>query len=401
MNKNYIQGVINKNQVRKKEINPKNQKNKLLLEIQLKNKDKNIKKINDEKRAKINSRENKKGNLNNISKLENESGVRYFGIKLDNPSILGKGVNQHIIKGNNLKNYNGRNICILNKSINGIYDNNTAYLELLNIKYKNKPQNIIEYRSEIFENLIKDEINNVPYYGKLKDIIVEETRNKYILYIITVCDKITRNEEILYLSINIFDRVICKLGDIKENMTDKKLQLICFTSLFIAYKYETGCYFLIDDLLKHTEDSLVDKKEVLQFENEINKILNFEYLIVYPSHFIKHFELIDNINNPKIFYFCFYLIDFIIFDIKLLSNKISLLSASCYFIAKACLLKINAWPNIFQFMTGYSKNEIKELSIKIIKGMKNSKNSAIFKCLKKKYSKVEYSKIVDLTVAKK
>ena len=184
-------------------------------------------------------------------------------------------------------------------------------------------------------------------------------------------------------------------------MSEKKLQLICFTSLFIAYKYETGCYFLIEDLLRHTEDSLVEKDEILKFENEINKILNFEYFIVYPSHFLKHLELIDNINNFKIFYFCLYLIDFILSDINLMSNKKSLISASCYYIAKANLLKINAWPNIFQFITGYSKNEIKQISIKIIKALKNSKNSEIFKCLKKKYSKDEYFKVVDSIIGKK
>ena len=84
-----------------------------------------------------------------------------------------------------------------------------------------------------------------------------------------------------------------------------------------------------------------------------------------------------------------------------MSNKKILISASCYYIAKANLLKINDWPNIFQFITGYSKNEIKQISIKIIKALKNSKNSEIFKCLKKKYSKDEYFKVVDSIIGKK
>ena len=84
-----------------------------------------------------------------------------------------------------------------------------------------------------------------------------------------------------------------------------------------------------------------------------------------------------------------------------MSIKKSLISASCYFIAKANLLKINIWPNIIQFITGYSKNEIKQISIKIIKAMKNSKNSEIFKCLKKKYSKDEYFKVIDSIISKK
>ena len=416
MNKDYIQGIKNKYQKLKKEVNPKNQKKK---QIKLKNKIKNIKKeeslkllkknqekeIYEDKNSKLSENSiqiNNNENNNKISQLENNKNIRYFGKEIDEPTSLGQRANQYIIKGNNFKKYFNEKNCIVNSNISKIYENNGTFLELLNIKYINKPQYVIEYRSEIFENLLKEEINNVPNYDKLKDLIDVETRNKYILYILSVCDKITKKEEIHYLSINIFDRAICKLGEIKEDLTEKKLQLICFASLFIAYKYETGCYFLLDDLLKHTEDSLVDKDEVLQYENEINKILNFEYLIVYPSHFLKHFELLDNISNPKIFYFCLYLIDFILSDINImLTHKISFISASCYFIAKANILKINGWSNFFQFITGYSRSEIKELSIKIIKGMKDSKTSDIFKCLKKKYSKEEYYKVVDLIVGKK
>lgn len=368
----------------------------------------NKKKIKEENKSKTNNLKGKnipekieEENNNNITKLSNND-IRFFGKELHNSSSsLEERSNQYIIKGINFKKYFKDNFIFI-PNINKINDNNNdEALEFINIKYINNPQYVVQYRSEIFQNLIREENNNIPNYTELINIIDEDTRNKYIIFLLTVCDKITQKEEIHYLSINIFDRVICKLNNKKEKLSEKKLQLICFTSLFIAYKYETGCYFLIDDLLKHTEDSLVGKDEVLEYEYEINKILNFEYLIVYPSHFLKHFDLIDNINNPKIFYFCLYLIDYILCDINLMSIKKSLISVCCYYIAKANLLKINVWPNIFQFITGYSKNEIKHISIKIIKAMKNSKNSEIFKCLKKKYSKEEYFKVVDSIIAKK
>ena len=421
MHKDFVQKEPKKNyQDKRKEKNQKIQKKRQIKVKIKKPKDINIKKgesskenVNNKKNVEkeniskiISIKENnipekiEKDKNKNISKLSNND-IRFFGKELNNnSSSLEERFNQYIIKGSDFKKYISNNF-ILNPNINKINDNTDEALEFINIKYINNPQYAIQYRSDIFHNLIREENNNIPNYTELINIIDEDTRNKYIIFLITVCDKITQKEEIHYLSINIFDRVICKLNNKKEKLSEKELQLICFTSLFIAYKYETGCYFLIDDLLKHTEDSLVEKDEVLQFEYEINKILNFEYLIVYPSHFLKHFDLIDNINNPKIFYFCLYLIDFILSDINLMSNKKSLISASCYYIAKANLLKINAWPNIFQFITGYSKNEIKQISIKIIKALKNSKNSEIFKCLKKKYSKDEYFKVVDSIIGKK
>ena len=422
MHKDFVQKEPKKNyQDKRKEKNQKIQKKRQIKVKIKKPKDINIKKDYESSKENVNNKKNvekeniskiisiKENNIpekiekdknKNISKLSNND-IRFFGKELNNnSSSLEERFNQYIIKGSDFKKYISNNF-ILNPNINKINDNTDEALEIINIKYINNPQYAIQYRSDIFHNLIREENNNIPNYTELINIIDEDTRNKYIIFLITVCDKITQKEEIHYLSINIFDRVICKLNNKKEKLSEKKLQLICFTSLFIAYKYETGCYFLIDDLLKHTEDSLVEKDEVLQFEYEINKILNFEYLIVYPSHFLKHFDLIDNINNPKIFYFCLYLIDFILSDINLMSNKKSLISASCYYIAKANLLKINAWPNIFQFITGYSKNEIKQISIKIIKALKNSKNSEIFKCLKKKYSKDEYFKVIDSIISKK
>ena len=401
MDKDIAKGEKNHMKKKRKEINPKNQKRK---QIKLKKKQINIKK-DESSRVTLSNKGSKKEIKNDKAyskeQIISDSDYRYFGKILENPTPLEERKNKKVIKGSDYKNFIN-NKSILNKNINIFYSNNEdKYFDLLNIEYINKPQYVIQYRNDIFQNLIIEENKNIPNYYELNNIINEDTRNKYIIFLISVCNKITQKEEIHYLSINIFDRVLCKLIDDKENITEKKLQLICFTSLFISYKYETGCYFLIDDLLKHTEDSLVTRDEILNYENEINKLLNFEYLIVYPFHFLNHYDLIDNFHNPKIYYFCLYLLDFILSDIRLMSYKKSLISASCYYIAKANLFKINAWPNNFQFLTGYSKNEIKEASMNIIRAMKNSKNSCIFKCLKIKYSKEENFKVVDSIVVRK
>ena len=304
---------------------------------------------------------------------------------------LDERINQYIIKGEQYKKNFNKNLLLNPKNI----------FELLEIEYIKQPQYAIDYRVDIFETLIKEESNYVPDYNKINSIIPGETRIKYILFLIQVCDKITKKEEIHYLSINIFDRVISQSINDKNSLTEKKLQLICFTSLFIAYKYETGCYFLIEDLLNHTEDSLVTREEVLNFEYEINSILNYNYLIVYPSHFLKHYDLIDNIHDQKVYYFCLYLLDFILSDTNLMSHKKSLISASCYYIAKANILKIDIWSNMLQFVTGYQKEEVKKFAIKIIHEMKNSKNSNLFKFLRKKYSKDEYDKVIEYIINKK
>ena len=427
MNKNIPQELYNHSKYdfhkKRKVQNPKNQKRKYIKQKKPKNKEREkentpneIFEENNEINKLLNKHQEKKEkekieknyhkaqkNDKDISKLKNEE-MRYFGKNINNLSSLEQRINQYIVNGSNFKKLFSNDNLVMNYNSTILPKNNSdidEIFELLSIKYVSNPQYVIEYRKDIFLSLLKEEKNNTPDYALIKNIIEPETRLKYILFLIQVCDKITNKEEIHYLSINIFDRVLMKYYQMNKIINEKILQLICFTSLFIAYKYETGFYFLIDDLINHTEDSLVTKEQVLKFEYEINSLLDFDYLIVYPSDFLKHYELIDNITNKKIYYFCLYLIDFIISDINLMSYKKSLITASCYYIAKANLINVNNWTNVFQFVTGYRKDEVKDLAIKIIKEMKESKNSVIFRCLKKKYSKEDYFNVSDDIIKKK
>ena len=427
MNKNIPQELYNHSKYdfhkKRKVQNPKNQKRKHIKQKKPKNKEREkentpneIFEENNEINKLLNKHQEKKEkekidknykkeqqDNKDISKLKNDE-MRYFGKNINNLSSLEQRINQYIINGNNFKKLFTNNNLVMNYNSIILPKNNSEIdeiFELLSIKYVSNPQYVIEYRKDIFLTLLREEKNNIPDYTLIKNIIAPETRLKYILFLIQVCDKITNKEEIHYLSINIFDRVLIKYYQMNKIINEKILQLICFTALFIAYKYETGFYFLIDDLINHTEDSLVTKEQVLKFEYEINSLLDFEYLVVYPSDFLKHYELIDSISNKKIYYFCLYLIDFIISDINLMSYKKSLITASCYYIAKANLINVNNWSNVFQFVTGYRKDEVKDLAIKIIKEMKDSKNSVIFKCLKKKYSREEYYNVSDDIIKKK
>ena len=427
MNKNIPQELYNHSKYdfhkKRKVQNPKNQKRKYIKQKKPKNKEREkentpneILEENNEINKLLNKHQEKKEkekidknykkeqqDNKDISKLKNDE-MRYFGKNINNLSSLEQRINQYIINGSNFKKLFTNNNLVMNYNSIILPKNNSEIdeiFELLSIKYVSNPQYVIEYRKDIFLTLLREEKNNIPDYTLIKNIIEPETRLKYILFLIQVCDKITNKEEIHYLSINIFDRVLVKYYQMNKIINEKILQLICFTALFIAYKYETGFYFLIDDLINHTEDSLVTKEQVLKFEYEINSLLDFEYLVVYPSDFLKHYELIDSISNKKIYYFCLYLIDFIISDINLMSYKKSLITASCYYIAKANLINVNNWSNVFQFVTGYRKDEVKDLAIKIIKEMKDSKNSVIFKCLKKKYSREEYYNVSDDIIKKK
>ena len=113
------------------------------------------------------------------------------------------------INGSNFKKLlEKRNIFF--KTSNGKNPETDELLELFNINYVSNPQYVIQYRKDIFLTLLRDEIKNCPNYSEFNDIISHDKRLKYILFLIQVCEQITEKEEIHYLSINIFDKMLYK-----------------------------------------------------------------------------------------------------------------------------------------------------------------------------------------------
>ena len=239
MDKNIPHALYNQSkheyQKKRKVINPKHQKRKNIKPKKNKNKDKENnpneiieeksdinKSINHqnpkkEKKDKNNHKEQQDDNKD-ITKLKNDE-MRYFGKNINNLSSLDQRTDQYIVSGSNFKKLFSNENLVMNYNSIISSKNNSDFdeiFQLLSIKYVSNPQYVIEYRKDIFLSLLKEEKNNTPDYTLLKNIITPETRLKYILFLIQVCDKITNKEEIHYLSINIFDRVLIKYHQMKK-----------------------------------------------------------------------------------------------------------------------------------------------------------------------------------------
>lgn len=280
------------------------------------------------------------------------------------------------------------NIKVNDKKAN-LSKNNKINFILLNSQFKENPQYSPEYIDDILTTLLREEKNYYYSNKEISNLFALKRRNQYIFLLLYLCDSLTNKQEVSYLSINIFERVTSKIIDSKKDLTNKDILLILITSLFIAFKYETGKYFDINELNNYIGIPLVTKTEVLQYEYDIYKILDYDFLIVYPSHFLKYYFLVDNNNNRGVYYYSLNLIRFIMFDLNIIYNKPSLISACCYFISKAKLLKDNNWSYDLQFLFGYSKKEIIKFSTDIIKNMAKLKkeNINIFEYLKANFQR--------------
>ena len=253
MNKNLPQDIYNQSKYeykKKRDVtNPKKQKRKQQKAKKLKEKykenqenhpieiieeNKNYSKNNGHGNNNQKGKENDKGESNkDINELKYNE-IRYFGKNITNLSSFDERKNQHILNSSEFAklNVNNNNLFFINS-----FNNNSAFDEILNlisIKHVCDPQYVIQYRKDIFLTLLKEEKNNCANYSLINNIIDEDTRLKYILFLIQVCDRITNREEIHYLSINIFDRVLTKYSENKISLDEKIIYLIYVYALFLA-----------------------------------------------------------------------------------------------------------------------------------------------------------------------
>ena len=195
------------------------------------------------------------------------------------------------IKNQNLKNHN--------KSLKHTNYSDFNYLSSLSLNILNKLIYVLDYRKEIIMTYIKDENKYVPNYLELNEILPENKRIPCILFLFKIYDKLSDEPLVTYLCINIFDRTLCKLKEKNKKIIEKLLQLISLTSIFISFKYEEGFFFDINYIIKNVTEVafIITKKEVLKFEFEMAKMLDYNFMDIYPNHFVLHFMLVDLFNN--------------------------------------------------------------------------------------------------------
>lgn len=199
---------------------------------------------------------------------------------------------------------------------NQLKPNTDCYSKFIPILQKHEKSIPLEYIPEIWRSLKTSEncLACMPKYDSLlnQTDINFDMRAILIDWIIDVHKNYRLFPETLYICISIIDRYLTK-----KQILRTKLQLLGTTALFISSKYEEIVYPCIEEFTKVTDDAY-NKEEVLQMENEIFQLLEFD--LTYPSAY-RFFEIISlnyNFSEVEFFYGC-YLLDY--FLISPNSNK--------------------------------------------------------------------------------
>lgn len=132
--------------------------------------------------------------------------------------------------------------------------------------------------------------------------------------------------ETLYLTVNIFDRMLSSVEISKE-----KLYLVCAASFFIATKYEEINCLTIADLLKILNHEY-EAEEIYLAEGFILQTLNFDFGNPGPMTYLRRLSKAD-MYERKPRSLAKYLIETTIMDPKLVAAPSRWIAAGCYYLS--------------------------------------------------------------------
>ena len=167
--------------------------------------------------------------------------------------------------------------------------------------------------------------------------VSDESRAKTIEWMSNVCSNFDFENEVLHLSVIIFDKYLC-LCDI----TDNHLQLLASACIFISCKYE-NVYTPKVSWFINAMDKTATKKDLLEMESNILEAIDFKLGCPTINVFLSIFGELLSLEKKNQYLASYYS------ELSLLttsSHKFSSLSlaASSIVLANIVLKETNPWP---------------------------------------------------------
>ena len=264
-------------------------------------------------------------------------------------------------------------------------NNNNKISSILNIYFDNEKdsiQNAKEYLDEIYLNLLKEEkeLNNIYGYMEKQPDINEQMRAILIDWLIEVHYRFRLKNETLFQTVWIIDTYLSY-----KPITRAKLQLLGIASLLISCKSQEIYYPQLKDFIDITDGAYV-KGELIEMENNILKILNFNIVSPTSNDFYNIISKAFNFDQQQ-FYLGKYFLESSLIDYNMIKYSPSVIAVSCAYI-------VMKYFNISNYKLLYTNNVVREeCPQKAVKDtareicflVKNLSNSTL-KAVKEKYS---------------
>ena len=186
-----------------------------------------------------------------------------------------------------------------------------------------------EYLNEIYSNLLLDEqeLQFKPKLGYMNDQndINEQMRAILIDWLIEVHYRFRLKSETLFQTVWIIDTYLSL-----KKITRAKLQLLGIASLLISAKSQEIYYPQLKELIDITDGAYV-KSELLEMENNVLKILNFNIVSPTSNDFYNIIAKAFNFDK-KHFFLGKYFLESSLIDYQMLKYSSSVIAVSCAYI---------------------------------------------------------------------
>ena len=320
---------------------------------------------------------------NNTQNSIESNNINAFVSKIHNYPEKNDVINYNNQKNNKFDNiqitYNNQNIEIFpkkkdNKDLFDYYfDSKNEFLSFAG-----------EYLNEIYMNLLLDEkqLKYKPRFGymDIQSDINEQMRAILIDWLIEVHYRYRLKNETLFQTVWIIDTYL-SYHQIKR----EKLQLLGIASLLISCKSQEIYYPQLKEFIDITDGAYI-KSELLEMENNILKILNFNIMSPTSNDFYniiaKAFDF-----DKKEFYLGKYFLESSLIDYNMIRYSSSIKAVSCAYIVMK-FFNINNYKYLYTSNVVIEENQekvIKDAAREIYFLIKNLSKSSL-KDIKEKYS---------------
>jgi len=251
------------------------------------------------------------------------------------------------------------------------------------------PQAVVEYVNDIYQYLMQKEKDRVdPGYLATQVDINEKMRGILVDWLVEVHRMFKLLPETLFLGVSIIDRFLST-----KPISRDSLQLVGITAMLIASKYEEIYAPECNDFV-YISDGAYTKQQILQMEQTILNVLNFN--ITHPSalHFLRRYSKAGG-SDYTLHTICKYLIELVLLDVKFLKYLPSLQAAASVYLGRAMTGKTPLWTNTLDYYSTYSEEAVRECALEINDLLKKSQCASL-KAIRKKYALPKFGQVAEL-----
>ena len=281
---------------------------------------------------KCNTNSNNIKNEENINIMNTDNEYKLISVKKNSKNNK----NQIIQKANSIKNKNQSEFSKKSININNSISeekNKTKIKEDNKNKEKDKDKDkdrqiliIEEYFDEILYSLLKEESEFISnkmidynYLLNTESEITPEMRAMVVDWLMEVHQIFHFQEKCLFTTIQLMDKYLSK-----KLISIDQFQLLALTSLNIASKQEEVEYPILDNFITISKNTIT-KEEMIDMENDLISIIQFEILSPTVLDFFQIYAAICNLNPVEVSQ-GLYIMNILLIDINMLKYKNSILA---------------------------------------------------------------------------